>query len=217
MGNLILVRHASTDAIRSGRNLGQGADPPLTAEGLRSADRLGSVIARELSELGAADTRLLASPALRCRETADGIRSHLADPPPTEPEADLLEINYGAWEGLTAEQCATRDPGLRAAWEADPFHTSAPGGESGADVAARAFPILDAARGWVSADPARAVIVVAHNHVNRLWLTALLGLPMTDYRRRISQDPGCYSVLGFDGDAPLVRRINAMAAVAEAP
>jgi len=210
MGTLILVRHASTDASSEGRNLGQAADPPLTSDGLRAAGRLGTALSFELVEGASKMVRLLSSSALRCRQTAAAILGQLTDPPAMEVVRGLREIDYGAWDGLTASECALRDPGLRAAWEADPFSTPTPAGESGADVARRAFPILDATRAWASADPARAAIVVAHNHVNRLWLTALLGLPMADYRRRISQDPGSYSILAFDGDMPLVRRINVL-------
>lgn len=208
MGNLILVRHASTDASREKRNLGQGADPPLSADGLRLAKRLGTAVADELRVLGTSELRLLASPALRCRQTAAGIAGGLGLAPPLEVERGLVEIDYGEWEGLTSEECAVRDPDLRAAWEADPFTTRSPGGECGADVAVRAFPILEAVQGWLSSDPMRGAIVVAHNHVNRLWLTTLLGWPMADYRRRVSQDPGGYSVIGYGGDTPRVRRIN---------
>ena len=58
--------------------------------------------------------------------------------------------------------------------------------------------------------PARAAIVVAHNHVNRLWLTALMGWPMIDYRRKVSQDPAGYSIIGWGVGPPLVQRINAV-------
>ncbi|MEO6059074.1 MAG: histidine phosphatase family protein, partial [Candidatus Limnocylindria bacterium] len=121
----------------------------------------------------------------------------------------LMEIDYGEWEGLTSDECAARDPELRAAWEADPYATRTPGGESGADVAGRAFPILSGIREWLAGEATRCAIVVAHNHVNRLWLTALIGWPMADYRRRLSQDPAGYSLIGFDGGVPLVRRLNA--------
>jgi Fructose-2,6-bisphosphatase len=210
MGTLILVRHASTDASREMRNLGHGADPPLSPAGLRLAKRLGRTVADELGALGTSELRVLASPALRCRQTAAEIAGGLGLAPPLEVERGLLEINYGEWEGLTSEECTERDPDLRAAWEADPFTIRTPGGECGADVAARAFPIFEAVQDWLSRDAKGGAIVVAHNHVNRLWLTALMGWPMADYRRLVSQDPGGYSVIGYGGDTPRVRRINAI-------
>jgi probable phosphoglycerate mutase len=121
----------------------------------------------------------------------------------------LLEIDYGAWDGLTADACRERDPQLRAAWEADPFETRCPDGESGADVAARSFGALEPIEAWLAADRGRCAIVVAHNHVNRVRLCALLGWPMREYRDRLAQDPAGYSVIGFGGGLPVIRRVNA--------
>ena len=209
MGYLLLVRHASTAASQEGRNLGKGSDPPLSPFGERIAARLGAVLAAEVAALSAVELRLVTSPARRCRQTAEAIATGLSDPPLTEVAPGLMEIDYGEWEGLTSDECAARDPEHRAAWEADPYSTRTPGGESGADVAARAFPILSGIRDWLAEGPTRCASVVAHNHVNRLWLTALLGWPMADYRRRLSQDPAGYSLIGFDGGVPLLRRLNA--------
>ncbi|HEX2221985.1 MAG TPA: histidine phosphatase family protein, partial [Candidatus Limnocylindria bacterium] len=132
MGSLFVVRHATTAASESGRNLGQGSDPPLTPDGVRLAQRIGQAIAQELSELPHDSLRVVSSPALRCRQTADALTTALPrERPPLESDPALLEIDYGAWEGLTAAECRERDPELRAAWEADPFATRCPGGESG--------------------------------------------------------------------------------------
>lgn len=209
MGRLFLVRHAPTYASQEGRNLGQASDPPLSAAGLRLAQQLGSLLAAEIDAEPITELRLISSPAERCRQTADAIAASLRDAPPIEVDAGLVEIDYGSWEGLTAAETAAADPELRAAWEADPFATSTPGGESGADVAARAFPVLAVIQAWLTDSASRCAIVVAHNHVNRLWLTSLIGWPMADYRRRLSQDPAGYSLIGFDADSPLIRRLNA--------
>jgi broad specificity phosphatase PhoE len=210
VGHLVLVRHAPTEASQEGRNLGRASDPPLSADGLRLADRLAKVLAVEMRDLPAGDRRLLTSPALRCRQTAEAIATALPGIAHTEVYGELVEISYGAWDGLTAAECAARDPELRAAWEADPYATRTPGGESGGDVASRAFPILDGVRDWLAEEPGRAAVVVAHNHVNRLWLTALMGWPMADYRRRISQDPAGYSIIEYGLAAPMLRRLNAV-------
>ena len=52
------------------------------------------------------------------------------------------------------------------------------------------------------------MLVVAHNHVNRLRLTALLEWPMSSYRRRVSQDPAAYSIIGVRAGERIVRRLN---------
>lgn len=210
MSSLFLVRHATTAASEQGRNLGRSSDLPLSPAGHELSGSLGRAIREELVELPADELRLVSSPAARCRETMDGIRAALeSSPPDVELEPGLLEIDYGDWDGLTAEECRARDPQLRRAWEADPYSTACPRGESGADVAARAFPVLDALDAWLAAAESRCAIVVAHNHVNRLRLCTLMGWPMHEYRDRIVQDPGGYSIVTVGGEMPVIRRINA--------
>ncbi|HJP70797.1 MAG TPA: histidine phosphatase family protein [Candidatus Limnocylindria bacterium] len=210
MGSLILVRHATTAASVAGRNLGRSDDPPLASEGLDLATRLAQTLLAELAELPHDELRLLSSPARRCRQTAAPIAAAMGvTDDAIEIDDGLMEIDYGAWDGLTAEECRARDPERRAAWEADPYATKCPGGESGADVALRAFAILEPLEAWLAEDRARCAIVVAHNHVNRLRLCALLGWPMREYRDRLAQDPAGYSLIGLGGDAPVIRRVNA--------
>jgi probable phosphoglycerate mutase len=212
MGSIVLVRHATTAASQTGANLGQARDLPLTPDGRRLAERLGGTISLELAALGHGQVRVISSPARRCVETAEAIVRRLAaDPPPAiEREADLREIDYGAWEGLTAEESQARDPVLRAAWEADPLSTAAPGGESGSDVAARAFPVLQQIEDWLAQDRSRAAVAVAHNHVLRLRLAALIGIPLVDYRRRLMLEPGSYSIVTFGSGGRTIRRVGAM-------
>jgi probable phosphoglycerate mutase len=216
MGSIVLVRHATTAASASGTNLGQASDPALTGAGERLATRLGRAIVAELAALPHDELRLISSPAQRCLATATAIAGALAagglGRVTMRVDEGLRELDYGAWEGLTPADCRRRDPERRAAWEADPHATSAPGGESGLDVAARAFPVLERVEAWLAAGAARVAVVVSHNHVVRLRLAAVLDVPLRDYRRRLSVEPGSYSILTFAGgmDGPSVRRIAAL-------
>jgi ribonuclease H / adenosylcobalamin/alpha-ribazole phosphatase len=214
MGSLVLVRHSITAASASGRNLGRRADPPLATAGMAVAEILGRTLAAELAELPHDEVRLVTSPALRCRQTMEQIRGALGlQPDAIEVEPAIIEIDYGAWDGLTAEECIARDQELRRAWIADPYHTRCPDGESGEDVARRAFPVFHEIEAWLAHDRARCAVVVAHNHVNRLRITALLAWPMRDYRRRVAQDPAGYSLISHGAGLPGVRRINAPATI----
>ena len=218
MGWLVLARHATTAASASGRNLGQRVDAPLTDAGLEVAADLGAVLKLELAELEAGVTRVVTSPALRCRQTSDAVSAAIGvDPSLTEVDRNLMEIDYGAWDGLTAEECAARDPELRAAWERDPAATRCPDGESGSDVAARIGPTFARLHAWLAEEDERAVVVVAHNHVNRLELCRLLGWPQADYRRRLVQSPGGYNVVRHVDGPPVVVRLNAPARLAGKP
>lgn len=210
MGHLILVRHSITEASAAGRNLGQRTDPPLADAGLELAERLGIALALELAELPHDRVRILSSPARRCRQTAEAIAPHVGPGiEAIEIQPGLLEIDYGAWDGLTADECRARDPELRTAWEADPYGTRCPDGESGEEVARRSFATLEPVESWLAGDRSRVAVAVAHNHVLRLRLCDLFGWPMREYRERLVTDPGGYSLVGFGGDAPVIRRVNA--------
>jgi broad specificity phosphatase PhoE len=214
MGSLVLVRHSITAASASGRNLGRRADPALAEAGVAVASLLAETLVAELAELPHDEIRLFSSPALRCRQTMGPVAAVLGiDASRIEVEPGLIEIDYGEWDGLTAEECLDRDPELRRAWIADPYHTRCPDGESGEDVARRAFPVFHAVEAWLAGDRARCAIVVAHNHVNRLRLCALLAWAMRDYRRRVAQDPAGYSLISYGAGLPGVRRVNAPATV----
>jgi len=214
VGSLVLVRHSVTAASAGGRNLGRRDDPPLADAGVDVAAELAQRLVAELAELPHDQLRLISSPALRCRQTMEPVAVALGmATDAVEVEPDLIEIDYGAWDGLTAEECLARDPELRRAWIADPYHTRCPEGESGEDVARRAFPVFHAIERWLADDRARCAIVVAHNHVNRLRICALLAWPMRDYRRRVAQDPAGYSLISYGTGLPGVRRINAPATV----
>ncbi|HEX2193731.1 MAG TPA: histidine phosphatase family protein [Candidatus Limnocylindria bacterium] len=211
MGTLVLVRHATTQASEEGTNLGQRTDAPLLTAGRELARRTGLALKAELESLPFGALQALTSPAARCRQTASLILDTLGRPD-ARPAADpgLWEIDYGAWEGLSAEQCRRRDPELRARWEADPYAVATPGGESGADVAARAFAALRPTEEWLESTPDAVALVVTHNHVVRLRLSAALGLPMADYRRRVEAHPGAYSLITLTGERTAVRRVNVL-------
>src|SRR5574338_1035982 len=114
MGSLFLLRHATTDASVSGRNLGRGSDDPFAADGEQLAALTGSAIAAELAALPHDEIRLLSSPAQRCRQTAAAIANRLGlEPARTEIEPDLIEIDYGSWDGLTAVECRAGRPRRR--------------------------------------------------------------------------------------------------------
>jgi probable phosphoglycerate mutase len=209
MGTLILARHSITEASDAGRNLGQRADPPLAERGFALAERLGATLRAELDELPHDEVRLVSSPALRCRQTATAVAGEFGVSADVEVDGGLVELDYGDWDGLTADECRARDPELRAAWEADPFTTRCPDGESGEDVLVRVSTVLDPLEAWLTEDRSRCAIVIAHNHVNRVRLCAIFGWPMREYRDRLSQDPAGYSIVGLGAGTPVIRRVNA--------
>ena len=117
---------------------------------------------------GLAPQRIWSSPSARCLSVAEALGSRLGLG--TVPDARLLELDFGEWEGRAWEQVP------RAAldrWAADPPGFRPPGGESGAELVER---IAGFAR--MLAEQARPCAVVSHGGPLRLLPALLLGDPV---------------------------------------
>jgi broad specificity phosphatase PhoE len=113
---IVFARHGQTAPNRDGLVLGR-ADPELTDEGRRQAELLAAALAEEPV------ARVLASPLLRARETAEAIGA--ACGVPVAVDERLVEIDWGVWEGRPAGSLAVADVDR---WRAD--DGTAPEGES---------------------------------------------------------------------------------------
>lgn len=103
---LLLIRHGLPETQHAVAP-GEGADPPLTAEGRTSADLLGQYLAARPEQ---APDLVYTSPMLRARQTADAIAAHSAVP--LQVDDRLREFDHGARsytppELITAEVQAT--------------------------------------------------------------------------------------------------------------
>ncbi|GAA3183506.1 MULTISPECIES: histidine phosphatase family protein [Streptomyces] len=103
-------------------------------------DASGAARARAAAGALPAADAVVASPSVRCRETAEALG--LA---PDATPAELAGLDAGHWRGRTLEEVAAAEPEAVARWLADP-EAAAPGGESVADACARVAHWLDALR-----------------------------------------------------------------------
>src|SRR5512143_1731939 len=142
MLTLVLTRHGLTDRSDPEQHLGQGIDIGLSAAGRAQAAALAARIGGERFD------RILSSPLLRARETAEAVARGRT----IEFDRRLAEMDYGRWEGLTYEQLEETDGEFRHRWIEDPATNACPGGESGDDVADRARSLLTDLLAW--AEPA---------------------------------------------------------------
>jgi broad specificity phosphatase PhoE len=189
---LVLTRHGATDRSDPEQHLGQRLDVELSAQGRKQA----AALAKRLR--GVAFERVITSPLLRARQTADAVAEGRA-----EIETRLIEMDYGDWEGLTYDEIRARDAAARAVWEADPASLACPGGESGNEVAARVRSwleeMIEATAG--NEEPDHRVLAVGHSTTNRILLCVCLGVALRDYRRRFKQEPANLTVLRFAGSS----------------
>jgi probable phosphoglycerate mutase len=121
LGVIYLARHGETAWSRTGRHTG-GADLPLTEQGERDARRLGERLK------GLTFANVFTSPLRRAMRTCElaGFGSV------AEIDPDLVEWDYGEYEGRTAAEIRAERPG----WQL--FRDGCPGGESPRQIAARA-------------------------------------------------------------------------------
>jgi broad specificity phosphatase PhoE len=136
---LYYIRHGETDFNAEQRLQGR-TDTLLNARGRAQAKECGDLL-RDLfarDKRSADDFVYVASPLRRTRETMEIMRPQLGLPPqPYATDDRLLEISYGAWEGLTLPEIESRMPGLLAERERDKWDFAPPDGESYRELTAR--------------------------------------------------------------------------------
>jgi probable phosphoglycerate mutase len=202
---LILVRHAETDLTAQRRYSGRG-DASLTARGHAQA----KTTAARVAGLGRPVAAVLTSPLSRCVHTAEVIATALGDVP-VRPEPDLVECDFGAWEGLTFAEVRTRWPDEFAAWLASST-VAPPGGEAFTAVAARTRRVV--ARVLVEY---RGETVVVVSHVSPLKLILRDALAGSDaFLHRCYLDPAGVSIVDSWPDGGVaVRTVNDTAHLSE--
>ncbi|MFN8178403.1 MAG: histidine phosphatase family protein [bacterium] len=185
MPDLWLVRHGETAWSAAGRHTGR-TDVPLTPRG----EQQGILLRRQLHEQEF--SLVLTSPLRRARDTC-AIAGYGAS---AEADADLAEWDYGAYEGRTGAEIRHESAG----W--DIWSRGVPGGETAADVGARADRVL----GRV-ASVSGNVALFAHAHLLRILAARWLRLEPAA-GRHFALATASVSVLGHEGTRPVLRRWN---------
>jgi probable phosphoglycerate mutase len=185
-GRVFCIRHGETAWSLSGQHTGV-TDIPLTDNGRRLAEQLRPVLAKEHFSL------VLVSPLRRARET--NALAGLAEGARVEP--DLVEWNYGEYEGLTPAQIHEKRPG----WSI--FRDGCPGGETPDEVGVRADRVIARAR----ADGGD-VALFAHGHILRVLAARWNELPVLEGQRFLL-GTGTLCVLGYYRQTPAIQVWNA--------
>jgi probable phosphoglycerate mutase len=183
--SVVLARHGETEWSLSLRHTGK-TDLPLTEEGRRQARALGPRLHDWKFAL------VLTSPLQRaletCRLAGYGDRAQV--------RPDLVEWDYGRYEGLTSPQIEVLQPN----WSL--WRDGCPGGETAKDVGRRADRVLAEVR-RVDGD----VLLFAHGHVLRVLAARWLGEP-PEGGRHYTLQTATLSVLGYEHADPVIRLWN---------
>ncbi|MEU5914311.1 bifunctional RNase H/acid phosphatase [Micromonospora sp. NPDC047527] len=202
---LILVRHGETEYTEQRRYSGRG-DVPLSERGRAQARATGARVAALAPSVAA----VLSSPLSRCTSTAAAIAGALGDVP-VRTEDDLIECDFGQWEGRTFAEVRQQWPGEMDAWLASP-RIAPPGGESFTQVAERIRRVIAA---LPTAYPAEAVVVVSHVSPIKLALRDALAAG-DGFLHRLFLDAAGISVLDMWPDGGVaVRTVNDTAHLAK--
>jgi broad specificity phosphatase PhoE len=182
---IYLIRHGETEWAKSGQHTGL-TDIPLTDKGREQAGFLLPIF----DDLKFA--RILSSPLQRALETAKlaGFSSKLA------VNKELLEWDYGDYEGLTAKQIRDRVPG----WSV--WTHPCPNGETIDQISQRADRVVAELRSIEG-----NVAIFSHGHFLRVLVCRWLGLS-TDNGRHFLLGTSTLSILGYENELPVIKTWN---------
>ena len=182
-----MVRHGETAWSLSGQHTGR-TDIPLTEQGERDARALQPRLAKH------SFAKVLSSPSIRARRTGElaGFAGSM------QIDEDLLEWDYGLYEGRTTAEIRAEHPG----W--NPYQHGCPGGENLGDIATRAERLIASARA-----EQRDVLIFAHRDILRIVAARWIALPPLE-ARRLYLEPASISVLSYDHtlEEPILRTLN---------
>lgn len=186
---VFIARHGETEWSRSGRHTGR-TDVALSPQGELNARMLAGPLA------GARFSRVLTSPRRRAVRTCElaGLGSA------AEATPDLAEWDYGDYEGLTTAEILAGRPGWRL------FRDGCPGGESPAQVGARADRLIARLR-EMDGD----VALFSHGHFGRALAIRWIGVAVGE-GERLLLDTGSLGILAYehgDSAAPVIALWNA--------
>jgi probable phosphoglycerate mutase len=179
MKKVFLVRHGETAWSLSGQHTGR-TDIPLTDHGKKQALSLAPLLKKHSFQ------KIFVSPLQRAKETYDLL--HLSAH--AELDEDLYEWDYGLYEGKTSKQIKEIHPN----WSL--FISGAPGGESVADVGARAGRMLSKIKACQG-----DVLLFSSGHFLRVLAAKWLEQPPT-FGRNLALSTASLSILGYEHHTP---------------
>jgi phosphoserine phosphatase len=192
----ILVRHGQTEWNRGAERFRGRADLALNETGLEQANQIAARLAKEKI------VAVYASPLKRTLQTAQPIAA--AHQLQVIEHSGLLDLDFGALEGMTVDEARLAFPDVIEKWLAAPGHAKFPKGGSLKAVRGRIASLFD---DLVLRHAGETVVLVSHKVVCGAMLCYVLGLP-GDALWRIQQDNGCVNIFDQRGDDWVVTLMN---------
>lgn len=194
--NLYFLRHGQTVQSREDVFSGSGLDPELTPEGVEMAQAF-------VNAYRDAGWRAVYSSSLRrsiatAQPLCDALGLEL------QTRAELNEIAYGSWEGLTKEKVNQDYHDEYISWLADPAWHAPTGGELAVAVARRGLQVIEEIQQQFSDGN---ILLVSHKATIRILLCNVLGIDVGRFRYRLACPVGSVSILEFTVNGPMLHAL----------
>ena len=193
---LYFLRHGQTALSREDVFCGSGLDPELTPEGMEMAQAFAKAYGK--TEWHAVYCSSLRRSITTAQPLCDALQINL------QARAELNEIAYGRWEGLTKDQVSKEFPDEYNRWLDDPAWHAPTGGESAVVIAQRSLHVIgQIQKQFVSGN----VLIVSHKATIRIILCSLLGIDIGLFRYRLACPVGSVSMVEFTSTGPMLKAL----------
>jgi len=196
MTRIVLVRHGETEWNRVEHFRGR-ADVPLNETGITQAKRMAQRVATQWRPVA-----IYSSPLTRAVKTAEAVAWHFGLSVQAHP--NLIDIDYGQWQGLTPSEAKERWPEVIDAWYNAPQGARIPGGETLDELRARAESTV---KDLATLHEGQTIVLVGHTVINRILLLAVLGLG-NDRFWRLRQDTCAINVFELENGTFTIVSLN---------
>jgi broad specificity phosphatase PhoE len=193
---LYFLRHGQTTLSREDNFCGSGLDPELTREGLEMAQAFAA--AYRDKQWTAIFTSTLRRSITTAQPLCEALQMSM------QPRAELNEIGYGKWEGLSKERVEKEYHDDYISWLADPAWHAPTGGELAVMIARRGLQVIEEIK---QRFPEGNILVVSHKATIRIILCSLLGIDVGRFRYRLVCPVGGMSIVEFTPQGPLLQAL----------
>lgn len=177
MLQVYLLRHGETFWNADGNRYCGASDIALTEKGIRQAHQAAQLL-KEVDF-----SAVYSSPLQRAHITA---KIASGDHPSLTTDTRLIEASFGQWEGKTRAEFIKEDPELWRNWSDDPgLHRAGGTGDTALEVVNR---VDDFFKEMMAKHASETIVVVAHNAVNRFYMSWKLGMPLKNYRQLVQEN-----------------------------
>ncbi len=202
---LYFLRHGQTTLSREDSFCGSGLDPELTLEGLEMGHAFAA--AYQQTQWSVIYTSSLRRTITTAQPLCESLQLTM------QPRAELNEIGYGKWEGLTKERVEHEYHDDYISWLADPAWHAPTAGEPAVLIARRGLQVIEEIKQRFDDGN---ILIVSHKATIRIILCGLLGIDVGRFRYRLVCPVGSVSVVAFTAQGPLLRALADRSHLSEA-